>query len=135
MPGRVKIVQCTDPRLPDGNIYEYQFDNKTDFQTAWKNFNTWWKFRPNLAAHTCPPGSFAYGLVGGSAPGPPPADRQLSECGWISLNSTPSNPAPAYVWDYPDVEGFVIAEGGPGAPFSELVSWTTPVPGPSSRAP
>jgi AAA ATPase domain len=116
MPGLVQALHCADnPGLPAGSVYAYQLDTARDYEKAWQNFNTWWKFHP--ASKTCPPsagaaqGRVSIGLA------------ELQECGPLTLSA--GDTGPAYAWEIPNTYTFVIAEARSGSSFSALVSWLT----------
>jgi hypothetical protein len=121
MPGLVQELHCTDPGLKGGNVYVYQLDSATNFQTAWQNFNKWWKFLPGKAGKTCPPKHAAFGAISYSNSVLPPSDYQVQECGLLAL--LPNSAVPAYAWTFPTNNVFMIAEGGSGSSFSALASW------------
>ena len=117
----VQTVHCTDPHLPGGNIYAYQLDSAADFQTAWRNFNQWWKFLPACAGTTCPPTGVSRGMVNLSNPALPEADRQVLECGMQMPNRY--NMVPAYALSFPTNDAFVIAQSAASTSFTALNDW------------
>jgi AAA domain len=121
MPGLVQTVHCADPHLPGGNIYAYQLDSAADFQTAWRNFNQWWKFLPAGAETTCPPTGVTRGVVNLSNPALPEADRQVLECGMQMPNRYKM--VPAYALSFPTNDAFVIAQGAASTSFTALNDW------------
>ncbi len=117
MPGLVHTLHCADdPGLPGGNVYAYQLDNAADYEAAWQNFNTWWKF-PASVTKTCPPPAGAVeGMVSVGA-------ETAEECAPLPLSAGVT--VPAYAWPLPDGYTFVIAEARLGSSFSVLTSWLT----------
>jgi hypothetical protein len=132
-PGLVQAVECTDPRLKGGNVYGYQLSSTTDFQAAWRGFNQWWEFVSASAGKGCPPQGAAQGVVGSPNIDLDLADQQVWECAMMSRGAGKS--APAYAWDFPDFNVFLVAEGAAGASFTTLADWRNPPsPLPSSSA-
>jgi hypothetical protein len=123
MRGLLLEVRCDVPELPGGNVYAYQLDNVTDYNTAWRNFNQWWGFLPSLAGTTCPPKGGKNGIVTWTTGDLPPDSRPVQECGMQKPSR--GNTVPAYVWGYPSIGAFVLAQGAPGSSFATLHSWVT----------
>jgi hypothetical protein len=120
MPGLVSALSCTDPNLPNGYVDAYQMDTRTDYETAWRNFNTWWGFDANTAAPGCPPsGSSGQGTENLTSPDLPPTlgQGQVLECKMGTGN------APVYVWTMPTQNTFIYAAGAGGSSFSALDTW------------
>jgi hypothetical protein len=124
-PGLVQALHCTDQGLAGGNVYAYQLDSAADFQAAWRSFNRWWGFRPGEAGSACPPNGAARGVMSSHGAASSPAVRQLTECGMMVSGN---DHVPAYAWDLPRSDAFVIAQGAPGSSFSALASWLTGPP-------
>jgi hypothetical protein len=131
MPGLVQAMHCTDPHLPGGHIYAYQLDSAAHFQTAWRNFNQWWKFLPASAGTTCPPTGASRGIVSLTNPALPEANRQVLECG-IQMPSRYLI-VPAYALSFPTNYAFVIAQGSAGTSFNALNEWLIRNPSTHSR--
>jgi AAA domain len=123
MPGLLLELRCDVPELAGGNVYAYQLDNTTDYNTTWRNFNQWWGFLPARAGTMCPPKGTENGIVTWTTGDLPQASRPVQECGM----QTPSrgNTVPAYVWGYPSIGVFILAQGTPGSSFATLHSWVT----------
>jgi hypothetical protein len=122
MPGLVKALSCTDPGLPGGLVFAYQMDSSADFETAWRNFNTWWGFNLSSAGTTCPPpGSSLQGTTGWNNNFFPQTDGQSLECEWVGTNSD----EPAYAWAFPTDYAFIVAQGKAGSAFTKLDAWWT----------
>ncbi len=123
MPGLVQALQCTDPGLPNGQVYAFQMDSATNFQSAWRNFNEWWGFDASTAGTSCPPsGSVSQGATIWRSNYFPARVSQTLECETtVSGNTT----QPAYAWTYPTEDAFIIAEGALNSSFSALNSWWT----------
>jgi hypothetical protein len=120
-PGLVSALSCNDPNVPNGSVSAYQLDNRTDYNTTWKNFNSWSSFDVSTAGSNCPPASSgAQGITPwNSKAGFPQMQDQVLEC-W-----TGSNAAPIYVWTMPTQDAFIIAVGADGSSFKALNSWWT----------
>jgi hypothetical protein len=100
----------------------FTLNSAANYQTAWQNFNTWWGFLRASAAATCPPPAGALqGVVGSDNGKLVQANTELVKCGPLTLSV--NNIVPAFAWDFPNDDIFVIAEGTSGASFSALVSW------------
>jgi hypothetical protein len=128
-PGLVQALQCNDPHLKGGSVYGYQLRSEADFQAAWQNFNQWWGFSSARAGKGCPPHGTAQGVITSADTGLGQAGRQAQECAMMTLGA--NEVAPAYAWDFPDINSFLVAEGATGAQFSALVDWLNP-PSPAS---
>jgi hypothetical protein len=131
-PGLVQALQCSDPHLKGGSVYGYQFRSEADFRAAWRNFNQWWGFISASAGKACPPQGAAQGVVTSADTGLGQVSRQVQECAMMTLGT--DEIAPAYAWDFPDINSFLVAEGATGAQFSALVNWLNPPP-PSPPSP
>jgi hypothetical protein len=139
-PGLVSALSCDDPDVPNGNVSAYQMDNLTDYNAAWKNFNSWSSFDVGTAGTSCPPASSgAQGITPwNSKAGFPQRTGQVLEC-W-----TGSNAAPIYVWTLPTQDAFILAVGADGSTFKALNNWwtssnsspanTPPTPSPQSSS-
>lgn len=125
-PGLVQALQCNDPRLKGGAIYAYQLSSEAGFQAAWQSFNQWWGFISASAGKECPPHGTAQGVITSADTGLGQASRQVQECAMMALSGQQT--APAYAWDFPDIDAFLVAEGAAGAPFSTLDTWLNPPP-------
>ena len=120
MPGLVAALYCGDQNLPNGHVEGYQMDTRADFETAWRNFNRWWRFDPSSAAQACPPpGNSGRGSTGWNTKDFPRMQDQVVECEMGTGN------APVYVWTMPSQNTFMYAVGGDGSSFSALNSWWT----------
>ena len=116
-------LRCDVPELSGGNVYAYQLDNVIDYNTAWNNFNHWWGFLPSLAGTMCPPKDGKDGIVTWTTGDLPPDSRPVQECGMQKPSH--DDTVPAYVWGYPSIGAFVLAQGAPGSSFATLHSWVT----------
>jgi hypothetical protein len=119
MPGLVSALTCSDPDLSGGSVDGYQMDSRADFDAAWRNFNTWWKFDTGRAQSHCPPSGSAQGLTSWHGQGFPSVRDQVLECEMVTGN------VPVYVWTLPTQDMFLIAEGAGGSSFTALNSWWT----------
>ena len=120
MPGLFAALDCGDQSLPNGHVEGYQMDTRADFETAWRNFNTWWGFDASNAALTCPPpGGSGKGSTGWNSKDFPQMQGQVVECERGSRN------APVYVWTMPSQNTFMYAVGASGSSFSALNNWWT----------
>jgi hypothetical protein len=138
MPGLVTALSCSDPNLPNGYLDAYQMDSRADFETSWRDFNTWWNFDTSSAQTACPPSSAAaQGLVPWNGKGFPSMQGQVLEC------ETITGDAPVYVWTLPTQDMWFIAVGANGSSMKALNSWwesgnsgpaVIPTPPPSSSA-
>jgi hypothetical protein len=138
MPGLVTALDCSDPNLPNGYLDAYQMDSRADYETSWRNFNTWWGFNTSSAQASCPPSSAAgQGLVPWNGKGFPSIQGQVLEC------ETITGDAPVYVWTLPTQDMWFIAVGANGSSFKTLNSWwqsgnsgpaVIPTPPPSASA-
>jgi hypothetical protein len=138
MPGLVTALSCSDPNLPNGYLDAYQMDSRADYQTSWRNFNTWWGFDTSSAQTACPPSSAAaQGLVPWNGKGFPSMQGQVLEC------ETITGDAPVYVWTLPTQDMWFIAVGANGSSMKALNTWwesgnsgpaVIPTPPPSSSA-
>lgn len=122
-PGLVLAMHCTAPELEGGNIYAYQLDSISDFQSASQNFNRWWNFPSTYAKGTCPPSGTAKGQKNLSGSDLPEADRVVLECGMYMIGAR--SMAPAYAMSFPANDALVIALGAPGSSYSALAYWIT----------
>jgi len=123
MRGLLMELRCDVPELSGGNVYAYQLDNVTEYNTTWNNFNQWWGFLPSLAGTMCPPKDGKNGIVTWTTGDLPPGSRPVQECG--IQKSSRGDTVPAYVWGYPSIGAFVLAQGAPGSSFAALHSWVT----------
>jgi hypothetical protein len=130
MPGPMGAVSCIDPRLPGGTIHAYQFASISDFRTAWRNFNQWWKFPAARTGTTCPPKETSQGKQVFGNVEIPEAVRETVECGIQALS--PGVKVPAFAWAYPTSNALVIAQGASGSTISALNSWVINSPTPAS---
>jgi hypothetical protein len=136
MPGVVQALDCTDPGLSNGFVDAYQMNNRADFETAWRNFDTWWPFDPSTAQQKCPPSSSsAQAIQQWYGTGFPSMQGQVIEC------QLGPNAAPYYAWTMPTQDAFFIAVGANGSSFKALDAWWTnnavpnpPTPSPSPRS-
>jgi TIR domain-containing protein len=122
MPGLVSALSCRAPGLPDGSVLGYQMDSSVSFQTAWRNFNTWWGLSRSTAQARCPPVGGRDGIVGFRSESFPPRPGQILECTTVTDPSR-TGAAPAYAWTLPSEDAFFIAVGAYGSSFSALDSW------------
>jgi hypothetical protein len=118
-PGLVSAVSCNDTDLPNGSVNAYQLDSRADYDTTWRNFNSWSSFDVSAAGSNCPPASSgAQGITQwNSQEGFPQIQGQVLEC-WMGSNS-----APIYVWSLPSQDAFIIAVGADGSSFKALDTW------------
>ncbi len=118
MPGLVSALDCGDQTLPGGSVDGYQMDSSADYQTAWRNFNTWWGFDSSSAAQSCPPpGGSGQGSNGWHSNFFPQLQGQVLEC------EITNGGAPVYVWTMPTQDAFIIAVAADGTSFSTLEKW------------
>jgi len=128
-PGLVSALKCSDPGLPGGTVFAFQFDSAHDYVTAWGNFNTWWGFTPSSAGTSCPPSgssATAQGVTGWNSGVYPSHSGQEVECQYVTVSGTStaqSNLEPDYVWSYPTEWAFIDGQGAPGSSFKALQSW------------
>jgi hypothetical protein len=132
MPGLVSALSCTDPDLSKGAVLGFQVDSKADYNTAWKNFNTWWGFSSGNAKEDCPPTGDAEGLEKWWSGAYPKTQGQVLEC-WIVKGN-----APVYVWTLPSQDMFYYVSGGDNTTFKALDAWwrssdSNPAGGPSAK--
>lgn len=136
MPGLVQALSCTDPGLPQGQVYAFQMNSFANFETSWQNFNKWWPFDNSTAGTSCPPPSGGHGIVSWNDKFFPSRTGQVLECQEVGSSVGSS---PAYAWAYPTEAAFIVAQGAPGSSFSALDSWWTnnaePLNSPSPKAP
>jgi AAA domain-containing protein len=125
-PGLVQALKCNDPRLKGGSVYGYQLSSEANFRAAWQSFNQWWGFLSASAGKECPPHGTAQGVITSADAGLGQANQQVQECALMTLSAHKT--VPAYAWDFPDVNAFLVAEGATGAPFSALDTWLNPPP-------
>ena len=121
MPGLLLELRCDVPELP-GNVYAYQLDNTTDYDTAWSNFNQWWGFIPARAGKCARQKAPRTGIDTWTSSDLPQASRPVQECGMQT--PSPGNTVPAYAWGYRSIDAFVLAQGAPGSSFAALHSWS-----------
>lgn len=121
MPGLTQALQCSDPGLTGGRIYGYQLSSQASFQASWQSFNRWWGFLSASAGKTCPPKGITQGIVNSVNIGLDRVDRRVWECASMTLG--PGRVVPAFAWDFPDNDAFLIAEGPVGSSFSALTAW------------
>jgi hypothetical protein len=127
MPGLVSALSCGDQGLPNGYVDGYQMDTRADYETAWRNFNTWWGFDASSAASSCPPpGGSGQGSNGWNSKDFPQIQGQVVECEMESGNR------PLYVWTMPTQNTFIIAVGAAGSSFSALNNWWVNSSGPAN---
>ncbi len=121
MPGLVKALSCGDQGLPNGGYVQgYQMDTRANYETAWRNFNTWWGFDASSAKQSCPPpGNSGQGETTwyNDKGGFPTRQGQVLECQVVTGN------APVYVWTMPTQNAWLIAVGADGSSFSALNTW------------
>ncbi len=137
MPGLVTALSCGDSGLPNGTVYAYQMDSLTDYQTAWRNFNTYFGFDASTAKSTCPPGN---GATQGDTTWYNNAMHFPSRQGQVLECQVVTGDAPTYAWTMPTQDAFIIAVGADGSSFKALNTWwtndseplATPSPAPSS---
>lgn len=120
-PGLIQALHCIDPILKGGEVNAYQLDNLTDFLAAWQSFNRWWNFPSAPAAATCPPSGTVKARKNLSSSEVPEADRQVLECGLLTLASGGS--VPVYAYSFPGNNLLVIAQGSPSSSFTALDFW------------
>lgn len=126
-PGLVTALMCHDTNLPKGYVTGYQMDNRADFDTAWRNFNSWEGFDSSSAQSSCPPsGSSAHGITTWNSENFPTMAGQVLEC-WAD-----SDAAPIYVWTLPTQNTFFVAMGADGSSFKTLDDWWTNYSEPAS---
>lgn len=137
MPGLVKALSCTDPGLPNGQVYAFQMNSFANFEATWRNFNKWWPFNNSTAGTSCPP-SKAAGTVPWNDKYFPASSGQVLECERVASSGGGSGTQPAYTWTFPTEDAFIVAQGASGSSFSALDSWWTnnaePLNSPSPRA-
>ena len=121
MRGLILELKCTVPELP-GTVYAYQLDNATDYETAWQNFNQWWRFLPARAGKGCPPKGASEGIDTSTGSELPQANLTVTECGMQAPSS--GKIVPAYAWGWPSFDAFVLAQAASGSSFSALHSWS-----------
>jgi hypothetical protein len=123
MPGLVEALSCTDPGLPNGNIYAFQVDSYPNFVTTWKNYNKWWGISALSPGPNCPPASGGAGTIGFHNNFFKQRSGQVLECETVTGSSGGNEPA--YTWAYPTQDAFIVAQGAAGSSFSALDSWWT----------
>ena len=129
MPGLVQALSCTDPDLPEGQVYAFQMNSHAHFQTTWQNYNKWWGIDTRNPKPNCPPTPGDAGIVGFHNRFFPPRPGQVLECQTVGSGSKTQ---PAYTWAYPTEDAFIIAQGATGSSFSALDSWWRQSSPPSS---
>jgi hypothetical protein len=122
MPGLVRAMSCTDPGLPKGQVYAFQVDSHTDFETTWQNYNKWWGISGQTPGPNCPPASGGTGTVGFHNNFFPSRAGQVLECEEVGSGS---GAQPAYTWAYPTEDAFIVAQGADLSSFSTLDKWWT----------
>ncbi len=120
--GLVVEIHCTTPTLPGGNVYGYLFKSKDDFKTSWEAFNTWWQF-PASPGKTCPPPT-GYGQQSHKDPSFPSV-LFVRECGLLHAGG---KIVPAYAWDNPTGNDYILVEGGSGSSYTTLTSLVNNTP-------
>ena len=121
--GVVSRLQCTDPSLPGGSIFAFQFDNAADYATDWTAFNSWLGFSAQDDTGQCPPPSSGTNPEGqqefknGFAPDY--TQGQVLEC------LTAGDDEPSYSWTYPGQYAVITAQAASGSSFAGLDSWWT----------
>jgi len=120
--GLVVEVHCTTSALPGGNVYGYLFNSEDDFKTSWEAFNNWWQF-PGSPGGTCPPSS-GYGQQSHTDPNFPSVVF-VRECGLLHAGD---KIVPAYAWDNPTGNDYILAEGGSGSSYTAVTSLVNNTP-------
>jgi hypothetical protein len=127
--GLVSALKCSDPGLPGGTVFAFQFDSAHDYVQAWGSFNSWWGFNPSSAGTNCPPSGSsvtAQGVTGWNSGVYPSHSGQEVECQYVTVSGTStakSNLEPDYVWSYPTEYAFIDGQGAPGSSFTALQTW------------
>jgi hypothetical protein len=127
--GLVSALKCSDPGLPGGNVFAFQFASAHDYVQSWANFNKWWGFTPSSAGTNCPPSgssATAQGVTGWSSGVYPSHGGQEVECQYVTVSGTStaqSNLEPDYVWSYPTEWAFIDGQGAAGSSFTALQNW------------
>jgi hypothetical protein len=126
-PGLVASLSCNDTDLPNGFVNGYQMDNRTDFDTAWRNFNSFIPFDSSTAQSLCPPsGSGGQAIHTWDSKFFPTMPGQVLEC------FAETNAAPVYAWSLPTEDTFFIAQGANGSSFTALNTWWENNSGPAN---
>ena len=111
-----QALRCTDASLKGGEADVYQFGNLVAFRAAWQSFNRWWRFPASPAATTCPPSGTVKARENLASSDLPEVNREVLECGLLTLDSGGSEPM--YAYSYPANDALVIVQGAPGSSLS-----------------
>jgi hypothetical protein len=118
MPGLVKGLECNAPDMANGQIFGYQLDNVTDYNTAWHNYNTWATFGVSKSLDCPPPSGDQQGGPGEWSNNDfPQRAGQVLEC------FTSSTGAPVFIWTYPTEDTFIVAQPPKTWSYSQLNTW------------
>jgi hypothetical protein len=121
LPGLVRDLECTDPNLPNGQVYAFQLSSTADYLTSWQNFNKWWGYDISKAGPGCPPsGHASQGTQGWSTARFPARSGQVVECGRIGSGASA---VPAFAYAMPGEDAFFIVQGQQGTNFTMLNTW------------
>ncbi len=122
--GVVTGVNCQPSTLTGGQLYAYQFDTETDYQTSFNAFNADVSF--NSQGGDCQTSNDA-GTGTWSNTLYPSTGGQIIECYLIDSNGT----RPVLVWTIPTQDAFVQVVGNSGAAISDVHSWWSSSAGPN----
>jgi hypothetical protein len=114
--GIVDEISCSPSTLTGGEVYAYQFDTESDYQTSFNAFNSNVSFSSN--GGDCQTSNDA-GSSTWSNSKYPSMSGQVIECYFI--NSSGSKPV--FVWTIPTQNAIIQAIGQVGTPISGLYNW------------
>ncbi len=114
--GLVAQISCSPSTLTGGEVFAYQFDTESDYQTSFNALNSDVSFSSQG-------GDCQTSTDGGSSTWSnskyPSISGQVIECYSIDSSGT----KPVYVWTIPTEDAFIQAIGQAGAPMSDLYNW------------
>jgi hypothetical protein len=121
-PGLVTATKCADPGLTGSEVFAFQADSPTDYNTTWANYNKWLGFDPSSAGTACPPaGSQPQGITEWKPKSEAQYQRnQVLECGTLGSGSTSQV---VYIWTFPSQDAFIVMQGAHSTTFSQLDTW------------
>ena len=111
----------SDPGLPGGTIFAYQFTSATTFQQGLAAYNTFKNFDPTTATHTCPPTT---ATSDGVETWNNPSNTLSGTVECLDVQDTGSTVTmPSYIWTIPAQNIIMTATGAKNTTFAALNTW------------